>query len=378
MGSLRTLFALSVMLLHEGVVGGLIGGKNAVQLFYIISGFLISFILVERGDYRSVVSFYLNRVLRLYPIYAAVALLALFAMILLAHTPRGLTFFDIYRSAPGGAVALLVASNVLLIGQDWVHFLAVKGGAVVLSSNFMDSDVGLYKGLLVPQAWTLGLELTFYALAPFILKNRSIIYALLASSLLIRAYLYFLGIGDADPWSYRFFPAELALFLCGALAHQLLLPIYRRASARILQASPGAATFFIAGFALAYPAIPLAEGTKTLLLFGSFIVLVPWTFMFQDRHPFDRWIGELSYPLYINHMLVFHLCAYSMKRFGMSNQAFIDIVAVAVAIVVALLLNRWIADPVERIRRRIKSKGREAGRLQVQHASHVAPTQVSR
>ena len=44
MGILRTLLALSVVLDHlgGGATNQLVGGRLAVQLFYVISGFLIS------------------------------------------------------------------------------------------------------------------------------------------------------------------------------------------------------------------------------------------------------------------------------------------------------------------------------------------------
>ena len=78
MGTLRTLFAISVVFAHSiGFV--FVGGQNAVRLFYMISGFLISFVLVERKSYSSIVLFYINRYLRLYPIYLSVAVLSLIA-----------------------------------------------------------------------------------------------------------------------------------------------------------------------------------------------------------------------------------------------------------------------------------------------------------
>jgi peptidoglycan/LPS O-acetylase OafA/YrhL len=47
MGTLRTLLAISVVFAHSfGFV--FVGGRNAVQLFYMISGFLISFVIVEK------------------------------------------------------------------------------------------------------------------------------------------------------------------------------------------------------------------------------------------------------------------------------------------------------------------------------------------
>ena len=80
MGTLRTLFALAVVFTHTSG-HFLIGGKNAVQLFYMISGFLISYILVERKVYVDVKSFYINRYLRIFPIYAVIATLTFITFI---------------------------------------------------------------------------------------------------------------------------------------------------------------------------------------------------------------------------------------------------------------------------------------------------------
>ena len=79
MGLIRTLLALSVVLAHVDLGTGprLVGGVLAVQMFYLISGFLISFVLVETSNYTSVRSFYVNRMLRLFPIYLVVACAAL-------------------------------------------------------------------------------------------------------------------------------------------------------------------------------------------------------------------------------------------------------------------------------------------------------------
>ena len=200
------------------------GGPNAVQCFYIISGFLISYILVERQAYPSVGAFYLNRYLRLYPTYIFVALLTLVA-VLLTHRSN---LLSVYQHAPLGAVCVLVLTNVLLLGQDWIMFLGVHDHALVFTPNFRDSDVYLFEGQLIHPSWTLGVELTFYLIAPFVLARRRLIYGLLAASLALRFVFIMHGFGTRDPWSYRFFPTELALFLLGALAHQILLPMYRR------------------------------------------------------------------------------------------------------------------------------------------------------
>ena len=74
MGSLRTLLALTVVLTHAFGAYVFVGGPNAVRMFYVISGFLISYVLVDAKTYATARSFYVNRILRLYPLYAVVAL----------------------------------------------------------------------------------------------------------------------------------------------------------------------------------------------------------------------------------------------------------------------------------------------------------------
>jgi peptidoglycan/LPS O-acetylase OafA/YrhL len=77
-GLLGTLLALSVVFDRAAPAEELlVGGQIAVQCFYVMSGFLISYILVERRSYASIWAFYVNRYLRLYPIYFVVAILSL-------------------------------------------------------------------------------------------------------------------------------------------------------------------------------------------------------------------------------------------------------------------------------------------------------------
>jgi len=68
MGTLRTLLALTVVLSNSyGHI--FVGGRLAVELLYIISGFLISYVLLVANSYASIKAFYKHRILRLYPVY---------------------------------------------------------------------------------------------------------------------------------------------------------------------------------------------------------------------------------------------------------------------------------------------------------------------
>jgi peptidoglycan/LPS O-acetylase OafA/YrhL len=366
MGTLRTLFAIAVVFAHSS--GNLlVGGQNAVQLFYMISGFLISYVLVERKAYPNVKSFYINRYLRLYPIYFAIATLALIAFTLASNIGIDKNFFNIYSRAPNSADILLVVSNLTLFFQDWVMFSGVEQNRLVFVTNFFRSEVVLYQGLLVPQAWTLGVELTFYLLAPFILLKKRLLIALLVSSLLLRAYLISIGLGTRDPWTYRFFPTELAFFLLGALAHQVLLPIYqKKLNAAQIEKYSKISTYFLVLLTLVFSLIPINEIKKSVALFGVFLLLMPLAFIFQSNRKWDKWIGDLSYPIYISHMLVIYVATFFISeivptenRIVMGVSTSLDKIAIGLSAVIfsmglAILLNKFVGTPTEQLRNKFR------------------------
>jgi peptidoglycan/LPS O-acetylase OafA/YrhL len=350
MGILRTIFALSVVFAHSWPAGMVfVGGRNAVQLFYMISGFLISYVLVESKVYKKISIFYINRYLRLYPIYFVVAVLGLIAKMI-----GDLHFFEIYKQIPISADLLLILSNAFLFGQDWVMFSGISGDKLVFVTDFNNSDVRLYSALIAPQAWTLGIELMFYLIAPFVLPKRKLIYVLLFMSLGLRVILIKLGIGLQDPWTYRFFPTELALFLFGALAHQVLMPFYKRVIAGRLLIASKVATLFLILISIFYFLIPINELYKTLFLFSIFILLLPLTFIFQNECVWDKKIGELSYPIYIGHILVIWISGFLLRKIGVTDAYFISISCVLLSFLFAIFLNQFIGQPFEKLRRRLK------------------------
>lgn len=355
MGTVRTLLAIAVVFSHcYGFM--FVGGRLAVQMFYAISGFLISYILIEARAYATARSFYANRCLRLFPIYWLVAAVAL-AMNGLEYAVTGSNaWLGVLRDIdPLGRIALLV-SNVTLFGQDWIMFTAVHDGAIGLSTNFRESEIEVWKGLLVPQAWTLGVELSFYLVAPLILHRRVLLIGLLLGSLVLRGVLIKLGFGGIDPWTYRFFPTELALFLIGALSHQLLAPRYARLPATRLDRASVVATAGIGVYIAVFAALPM-RSLQTLLLLGGFVLVLPLLFRFQSRHRWDRWIGELSYPIYIAHLAVIFPLERLLPRFGIADQTLASaLIVVATTIVVAHLLNRIVGARIERMRDRFRSR----------------------
>ncbi len=366
MGLLRTLFAISVVFDHLPSNKGdlLVGGRLAVQLFYVVSGFLISYVLTSTDNYKdSLGKFYLNRALRLYPIYFVVA-----GLTLLAHLFGSGAFFKFYEGLPNDASMFLILSNLFIFGQDWLMFFGIQHADLTFTGSFANSEVPLYQGLLVPQAWTLGVELTFYLVAPFIMHSPRRLFALLAASLLLRVGLIASGVGLTDPWTYRFFPTELALFLMGALSQRYLLPLCQSLCQR-LRYLPELATVCLLAYTFVHTSIPINHNVRdgaTVLLFAFFL---PMTFIFQSRYRFDRKIGELSYPIYICHMLVIMF----LHRFGngmdIDRPALFTALTVGFSIGLAIVLNWLIGSKVESWRKQVRT-GTDLHRP----AGHLAPS----
>ncbi len=315
MGIFRILLALSVIISHCGAMPGIqpISGSMAVETFFIVSGFYMTFIL--RGKYRDKPYglFITNRLLRIYPIYWCVLIFCCLYAFVIYKTSAGqaLPFFDALWVKPATLpMVFLILSNLLIFGQDEVMFMGIRpdDGGLFFTTNFWTSPLPLYNFLLIPQAWSLALELLFYLLAPFVLKRRMRwILLLMAISLLLRLYLYNWQQLRNDPWSYRFFPTELVFFLSGAIAYR----IYEKIKNRRLPTLVGAfILLYMVAFTLWYGRLPVFSiacfpfSVNELVFFASIVVGIPFVFHYSKNKRLDNHIGELSYPVYISHLLI--------------------------------------------------------------------------
>lgn len=366
MGLLRFLLAMSVIFSHLSI-NFLIGGKNAVQIFYMISGFLISYVLLEARTYETKAKFYLARFLRIYPAYAFVAILTL----LIYSTPYIISikytlvdgpdfeFFKIYSVAPISAQILLTISNILLLFQDVIMFLCVDSGRTKFTLNFAVSDVILWVGLLVPQAWSLSLELYFYIIAPFVIVQNRLIKLLIFSSIALRVLFIYLDFGVMDPWTYRFFPTELSLFLIGSYSHQFLMPLYKNFT--ILNENISKyATLMVAAIYIFCTFIPDFYIKSFVIIALTFLVL-PFAFICQRRSEIDKLLAELSFPLYLGHVLIMILMSSYLRNSslikslnGENSHLLLTVSTVFFSIVFAHFLNRMVIEPMERFRFRFR------------------------
>lgn len=351
MGTLRFLLALCVVVTHSSgttLFGhSLFDATTAVQGFYILSGFLITMVLNTRPQYRSVENFYVSRYLRLWPAYAVVAVLALALL-------KSATWFAALARLGPAAASFVVISNVTIFFQDWFLFLAVNADGVLYPTSHFASEPGLplYTLLLVPQMWTIGIELTFYLLAPFVCRSPYRLVGLFAFGVAVRLAIGYWSPPRIDPWHYRFAPAEMMLFAGGGLAWFAGRWIRGRATARAMQTAGVICLLVLSAIIIVAPAA-IQGFSKTLflanpLMLALIAVSCPFLIMVSRLWKFDSAIGELSYPMYLSHFFINEaLSKYTPWIQTPDNFAY---VCVTIGFSIALFL--LVARPVDRYRRR--------------------------
>jgi len=311
MGTIRFLLAIAILCFHTTPLYGnyLYMNQPALETFFIMSGFYMALILTEK--YSRKADFYRARALRIFPMYFIFLGMSVVASV--AHGEasiapgRGwpIAAYDTWRSHFGelslGAIISMLLANLLIFGQDVMMFLKIEGGSLSFTPDFAREALPAWKFLFIPPTWSIALELTFYALAPFLVfRSKKALFALLIGGIILKYFLAsWYGLSN-DPWSNRFLPSELPLFVLGILGYRFYAH-YREtlfASRAVTWCSIGLFAAWIA-LIVFYFSIP-CEGRATLFLCFSALA-IPFTFELFKRSRVDQFLGDLSFPIYLSH-----------------------------------------------------------------------------
>jgi peptidoglycan/LPS O-acetylase OafA/YrhL len=328
---LRAVAVLSVVLFHA-FPSLLPGGFIGVDVFFVISGYLISGILLhELGQDRfSMAGFYLRRVRRIFPSLVAVMAACLafgwFAL-----------FPDEYRQ----------------LGKH------VAGGAGFAANFFYWAQVGYFdtaadtKPLL--HLWSLGIEEQFYIVWPAVLllawRRRANLVVVTAGLALLSFTLNVVGIihhGDATFYSPLSRAWEL---LAGAL---LACAAHGKTDAAVPQAKANRAVLLGAALLVFGVALTKAEhypGWRALVPVGAALLIIgagprAWFNRAVLSHPLAVWFGLISYPLYLWH---WPLLSFAQIVESRQPAPWIRAAAVLLAIVLAWLSWRLLELPLRRL-----------------------------
>lgn len=302
MGAIRFLFAISVVIAHVGKPFGyeLINSGIAIHGFYIISGFYISLILTEKyiGKNGSFKLYITNRFLRIYPLYWLILLLTIIAGLFLA---KGSIYkFDLF--APFISDYQNVGS-LTLSGRVFSDLIRLV--FLFPTQHYFIPNLVHFGNLIIPQSWTLGIELLFYLIAPlFVRRNIFIIFLLIIITFFIRFFVFRLNEFSGITINNRFFPGELVFFLLGVLAYRFYGYTKKYYIPEYLLVAPYVIVII---FTLVYTILPLTFFFFNLLQAAYFLVLIfslSFNIRFTAKNKFDSLLANLSYPIYLCHYVV--------------------------------------------------------------------------
>lgn len=282
LGTLRLLLAIAVALSHADVrIAGLNPGVIAVTGFYLVSGYVMAGLLQRHyPSPRHAGGFYLDRGLRLMPQYVFYLLL-----VLIWH-------FAAIAPVPAATQAYFLSRTPDAI--DLLHNLAV-----IPLNYYMWNGADRYT--LLPPAWSLGAEIQFYLLAPFILlwPRRLLAPGLLAIGVYLLAMF---GQINSDWFGYRLLPGVLTYFLLGALLRHLHQQARDRAALALVVAIV-LGSLAVGALARGHGSLTLPYNQETLL---GLILIFPLLHLLarRRRQGWDEMAGNLSYGLFLNHFLL--------------------------------------------------------------------------
>ena len=248
---------------------------------------------------------------------------------------------------------LLSFSNLLIFGQDLVMYVGtLPRGPLFFTANIHNTMPQLWTFLFIPPAWSLSVELAFYVIAPFLVRRASgFILGLMALSLALRALLFFKLHLTNDPWTGRFFPTEILFFLAGVLAYR----IYRRVQLHELAKRfwPMIVVAFFGCF-LAYQFVPewsiAGLPIKQAVYYPLAWLVIPFAFASSRKSKIDRYIGELSFPLYLVHYPMLRLLLMVLHHFRLDS--LLAPIGIFLSLAASIVLLRVVTLPLEKLRQR--------------------------
>ena len=320
---IRGFAAVAIILYHFKIIVTS-GGFVALDMFFVLSGFLISKNILENVENNKFTykSFFVSRFWRLYPTMCATILLTL-------------------------------VSGFIFLNETYLAELAFSATYSLLSiSNFyfwntidyFNSDA-LSKPLL--HTWSLGLEEQFYLLWPFLLvfstrKWGKKVSASIIGALGIVSLVFAIQYSDPNTsTSYYLLPGRFFEFVLGFLLVFVSIPTNRMM--KELGTLGGFALFFYCFFSFSakedypsYLAIFPCVATMLLIVYGKTSKLA---ILYNNR--IFAWFGRISYSLYLVHYPIY---VYVNNYYKNTPPFLMKVFAFVFSVIIAVIINRLVEN----------------------------------
>lgn len=301
--ALRGIAILGVLIVHSAMVTGQTGGisilaftgQRGVQLFYMVSAFTLYLSLDNpRKECHRLSNFFIRRFFRIAPAFY----LAIFANILLY---------------------VLKPNYSLLRGLGWFQ--------VALGFLFLNGASPRGINAVAVGGWSVAVETTFYLFLPLLhryfrtVKSTALLFVI--SSALCGPLSVWLAHRASNPASQQYFafywfPVEFPVFALGMLAYC----IWARYIWSIKGERELSLLLILASVLIFWGCLPFTDDQlyPSSLLFLTLILALsihPWAVLVN---PFTRFLGKISYSLYLFHFFVVIALGSLVSRLGPASR----------------------------------------------------------
>ena len=306
------------------------GGYIGVDIFFVISGYLITIILTReiQSQQFSIARFYKKRVVRLAPAYFTVL-----------------------------AVVSVVAWQVMLPGELTEYFESVIYATLLLANIYMRNEVGDYfspsvENVPLLHLWSLGVEEQFYIFWPLLLlmffskSSRKYLWMMISIFIIVLLVYAEHQLAQNSAKAYYSMPVRAFELLLGALITCLPQP---KLPKKLLQGLvwAGVIILFIAAIYFdkytPFPglmALIPCLATTIVIYFGQSVSSS--NLLLSNR--LSTWIGKISYPLYLWHWPIIVLFSIYMLPLNLEQQ----LIIVLLSLLLAYLTYTLVEKPLKR------------------------------
>lgn len=312
LNGLRAIAALAVIIMHvvqsswfTAVIGKYTSfpiGSYGVTLFFVLSGFLITYLLLEEKSRSGTVktgNFYMRRILRIWPLY--------FLFIILCVIVYWLN----------GRADLILNDRLWYIVLFAPNVLYALGAGIFILAHY----------------WSLGVEEQFYLFWPWVVKyvKKLFLWALIFGALFFLLKITFRFMYGSSSFIYRIFHnTRFDCMMVGALG----AIVYRSGNEKVMNIFAKKWIQLISWLlfiGLGFKLIPIPGVisqqifalASMSLIFGQ---IIPGKALINLENKFFNHIGKISYGIYIYHPLWVLLFTLFMKKLGISAQTGVIII----------------------------------------------------
>ena len=288
----------------------IINGVLGVDFFFVLSGFLITYILLAEKEQSGKINFkkfFMRRILRIWPLYYAVLLFAFL-------TPTILSFLGIIPSNEG------YEPNWLWSG------LFLENYQMIFQHNLPNVSP-------LPVIWSLCVEEHFYIIWGIIISFITIkqLPKVMAILLLITSISRILFL--RNEWFFFDILTNIDFFMYGAFPAYLLVK-QKQKLLELIQSISAGIKWAIVLLAILYvlASNQLHYGLKELIepvIIGVLFSLVIFIFLPQENQfkisansIFSKW-GIYTYSLYLNHLIIINLMIQIFKRYNLTYNGYL-------------------------------------------------------